>query len=295
MFTIYKIPEQFATLEQTNDYLYFCHSGSEQCDDGYTYGPAIRPFYLIHFVISGKGTFQTVDTLYHLTANQAFIIYPDEVTTYAADKHEPWHYCFFAFNGNLAPQLLERTDFRDGNRVVDLPKTSIVDIIKEVTIELNKPILNKDIYGLSQLFKILKIFTDLSGKTEHHEITPSKNYVKQAIDYIHYNYASPILVSHLADMLALNRCYFYRVFKNETGYSPMDYLNNYRIERAKELLFKSHMSIAEIATITGFNTFSSFYRMFLLKTTMSARQYRDTMSHLAIENKSESEESLLRP
>lgn len=274
---IKKIP--LASPEPTNEYLNLCQSGYEKCDSGYTYGPAVREFYIIHYVISGKGTLKTEDSFYQLSARQAFIIYPEEVTTYSADECEPWYYCFFAFSGSLAAELVERTEFRGRNRVVTLPDNNIFEIIDETTMTLKWARDNHDLYALSQLFRLIDIFATSPVNTVPPSIGTSKNYVKQAMDYIHFNYAADLSVSQLADKLALNRSYFYRIFKEEIGMSPLDYINNYRIERAKDLLRSSQLPIWEIASITGFNTLSSFYRMFLLKTSMSPREYRSGKDH----------------
>lgn len=152
---IKKIP--LASPEPTNEYLNVCQSGYEKCDGGYTYGPAVREFYLIHYVISGKGTLKTEDSFYQLSARQAFIIYPEEVTTYSADECEPWYYCFFAFSGSLAAELVERTEFRGGNRVVTLPDNNIFEIIDETTMALKWARDNQDLYALSQLFRLIDI------------------------------------------------------------------------------------------------------------------------------------------
>lgn len=58
--------------------------GEEACAPGHTYGPAIRRYTLIHFVISGKGIFNNGDGIHHLHAGEAFVIHPGEVTVYSA-------------------------------------------------------------------------------------------------------------------------------------------------------------------------------------------------------------------
>ena len=62
-----------------------CDAGREDCAPSHKFGPHIRNYYLIHFVISGKGTFSTDRGEYALGKGEAFIIKPGEVTVYQAD------------------------------------------------------------------------------------------------------------------------------------------------------------------------------------------------------------------
>ena len=77
--------------------IYFC--GREQCAAGHSFGPAVRPHYLIHFILSGKGRYHVNGDAYHLQAGDAFLIYPGETTVYEADEKNPWEYAWIGFGG----------------------------------------------------------------------------------------------------------------------------------------------------------------------------------------------------
>lgn len=272
----YQDPVLFSSLLSQNPYLYMCHVGRDRCKPRYCYGPVVRNFYLIHLVISGKGSYVVHDTTYHLSANQAFIIYPDETVLYTADATAPWEYCFFAFNGGYAQELIERTGFRDGNMVITVPPAIAVQLTEQIEATaktLNHPMPNADLYAMSQLVSFFTLLAD-SHSDNIQPDAMTRDFVRKAVGYIRFNYASPITIMELSQSLCINRSYLYRIFKEEVGLSPSEYLNNYRIDRAKHLLVESDMPISQIAMSTGFSTFSSFYRLFRLKYNMSARQYR---------------------
>ena len=63
--------------------------GYQNCDPGYQWGPGIRDHYLIHYIISGKGTYQVNDTTYELTAGDAFLVYPNTEIIYCANYSYP--------------------------------------------------------------------------------------------------------------------------------------------------------------------------------------------------------------
>lgn len=71
--------------------------GREICKGGYSFGPAARNHYLFHFVISGKGTLYANNSsgttdVYKINANEGFMLFPGQVSTYIADNDEPWEY-----------------------------------------------------------------------------------------------------------------------------------------------------------------------------------------------------------
>ncbi|MBE6636526.1 MAG: helix-turn-helix domain-containing protein [Ruminococcaceae bacterium] len=269
----FQTPDLFAALTGSSRYLNFCHAGRDTCAPGYTYGPTVRAFYLIHYVTSGKGSYSIGGVSYPVERGQAFLIPPNESTIYSADEKDPWSYSFFAFDGKMAKELVDRTGFAD-SYVLTLNDDSICDIIHETAEALNEgKILNSDIYALGRLLAMIRYFIDSKGESRHQDKNMN-NYVLLALNYIQYNYFNEITVASIADMLAINRSYFFRIFKAETGLSPIEYLNNYRIMKAKQLLLESTMPVSQIAIASGFTTPSAFYRMFNLKFGMSPSQYR---------------------
>lgn len=89
--------------------LYFC--GSEHCTPGHSYGPAVRPHYLLHVILQGHGRYQYKGETYALQAGDAFLISPAEVTYYQADEVHPWSYAWVGFDGQAVPEILSRTVF----------------------------------------------------------------------------------------------------------------------------------------------------------------------------------------
>ncbi len=65
-----------------------------------------------------------------------------------------------------------------------------------------------------------------------------------------------------------------RCFRQETGLTPMAYLNRYRVNRAKELLATGHKSIAEVAPKVGFSSVSHFSHVFRKESGVSPSVYQ---------------------
>lgn len=86
--------------------LYVNCCGCSQTESLHSFGPASKPHYLIHYVLSGKGIFRFHGKEYRLEAGYGFLIQPDELAFYQADAKEPWSYLWVGFDGSQAKEYL---------------------------------------------------------------------------------------------------------------------------------------------------------------------------------------------
>ena len=86
--------------------------------------------------------------------------------------------------------------------------------------------------------------------------------VRRAKDYIHMQYSSPIRLDQVAAEISVSPFHLSRVFKESTGVGFLEYLNRTRIERAKELLLKHELRVAEVAYMVGFQSLAPFNKAF---------------------------------
>jgi AraC-like DNA-binding protein/DNA-binding response OmpR family regulator len=100
--------------------------------------------------------------------------------------------------------------------------------------------------------------------------------VKRALAYLHQNYARPLARWEIAEAVGVSEDYLSRVFSRELGLSPWDYLNRYRMQRAKELLRCTNDSIRSIAHQVGFKDQAYFSRVFRKQTGSSPNEFRET-------------------
>ena len=103
--------EKKSASEQSFLTVYFC--GKEECQPGHYFGPAVRPHYLIHVILQGKGIFQRNGVTYTLKRGDAFLIPPMESTYYQADQEDPWSYAWVGFDGKACPEIFAQTVFSD--------------------------------------------------------------------------------------------------------------------------------------------------------------------------------------
>lgn len=263
----------FIPVDYQNEYLYLCHSGTDTCLPGVSVGPLIRNVYLIHYITEGKGTYNVDNRQYHLGPGDAFLIRPGKTIVYTADKKDPWRYCFFAFNGQAAEQYLSRTGFA-ANDVLHIADDQLYDMVCETTDTLSLYPRNPDLYALSQLTKILLFFAEHYDKDRTEKSLPIRTDIQKVLDYISYHYAESITVLDMSRLVALDRSYFCRTFKAAMGVSPKEYLTKLRLDKARYFLTETTLPIAKISERVGFQSFSSFSRLFTSHYQQSPSQYR---------------------
>ena len=90
---------------------------------------------------------------------------------------------------------------------------------------------------------------------------------------MHEEYAQNQPLTRYAAYCSLSLSRFSHVFRAATGLTPLNYLNRIRIDKAKELLLNTSLSVAEISEITGFSSQNYFGRLFKKQVGQSPTQF----------------------
>lgn len=96
--------------------------------------------------------------------------------------------------------------------------------------------------------------------------------LKKAIAYIRLNYQSEITINDVAGHAGISERYLRRLFSQYLNLSPLDYLNQIRINKSIELLRNTEMSVKEICFLCGFQSPQYFSRIFKQQTGISPRE-----------------------
>ncbi len=113
------------------------------------------------------------------------------------------------------------------------------------------------------------------SRTAAHFATRKKGTMADVMDYINKNYNKDIYLESVANEFGLSSKYLSRAFKKHTNTRFVDYLNSIRIQKAKELLTSENKSIIDVALEVGFNSQSTFYRVFKNSEGITPAEYRN--------------------
>ena len=250
--------------------------GNQKCDSSYQWGPGIRDHYLIHYIISGKGTYTVKNNTFTLQAGDCFLVYPNTEVIYQADSLDPWEYAWVGFTGSDAAMILQATDFSKSKPVLfqidygETVKKNILHIYDARGSEFKNAV---EMTG--RLYTMLSTFMH-NANTQVPQAT-ANSYVQKSIEYINSNYSYPITVEDIADYVGLSRSHLFRSFENVLGVSPKKYLTDFRIKQACYLLEHSNLSITAIANSIGFDNGLYFSKTFHKNKGMSPKEYRKNL------------------
>ncbi|WP_058484922.1 helix-turn-helix transcriptional regulator [Defluviitalea phaphyphila] len=103
-------------------------------------------------------------------------------------------------------------------------------------------------------------------------------HIKRAIKYMENNYDKDLRLHSMAKFLGLNKHYLSYLFKKETGITYSDFVNYIRIEKSKELIKNTNLSILEIALSVGYNNQNYYTIAFKKIHGISPLKYRHTVT-----------------
>lgn len=262
--------KEFFNTKKHNLDLYLINCGYEDCCSNFICAPHTRKYFLIHFVTKGSGFYEAGGKKHFVSSGDIFIIYPDELVSYhSPDVNSTWSFCWIGFSGNMASEYLKLSKISGYTKSVKHFEfysivSNCLNYIEERKNNISQLKLNS--YILDSLYC-------LSKDNETQKLKPVEQ-VDKAVRYIEYNYMNSITSKDVAAHLALERSYFYRIFKKYTGASPEQYIIKYRIKKATELIGYNKYSVAEIAKFVGIKDIYYFSRLFKKIMGVSPSKYK---------------------
>lgn len=253
----------------------------EQCDPSHSFGPAARNHYLFHLCLSGTGTLYADNAAgktvtYQIKSGQGFMMFPHQVCTYVADREIPWEYVWIEFDGLRAKETIDLTGI---SRSQPIYKARYKDIAETMKTELLYIVNHKEespFHLIGHFYLFIDSFVRSSTSVQSGKGSSLRDfYIKESISYIEQNFQNDMTVEDIAASCGLNRSYFGKIFHENMGKSPQEFLISYRMSKAVELLKLTKLSIADIGNAVGYPNQLHFSRAFKNVYGISPKQWRN--------------------
>ncbi len=245
------------------------------------------------YIEQGEFKINLKDTIIHAKAGELYFINSQELHQISAINNQPsLHYAIV-----FSPEILgfELYDYCQSyyiaplvNKTLHFPtmiaekspiKEKIIFEFKEAVFAYRNKALGWPITVKAALFKIIALLVQedlmvnesVDSTQDHYKI----NIAKRVITHIQENYENKIMIDELANLCNMSPQYFCKFFKSIFGKTAIQYLNEYRIEKACELLQQEEYSISEICFSVGFDNFSYFIRKFKEYKNYTPSSYRE--------------------
>ncbi|MBQ9964472.1 MAG: AraC family transcriptional regulator [Clostridia bacterium] len=264
-------PSEFA---KTN-LLHLQEAGTIQAKEPHTNSRRNLHSYLVFLVTRGSGAFTYDDAVYRLKAGDCVFI--DCRTPYShRSSADLWELKWVHFYGPNMQGIYQKYAERGGApvfpaRSAEQYRTLLDDIFA---------IASSDSYIRDmQIFeKLTALLTVLMGENYRRERILRKNSInldlQRVKEFLDRHYAEPITLDRLAETFFINKYYLSRVFKQQFGSSPIDYVLHVRITQAKILLRFSDLSVEQICAQCGIPDPNYFARIFKKVEGCSPGEYR---------------------
>lgn len=176
--------------EQTGS-LYVNCCGLSRTEPMHSFGPALKPHYLIHYILSGRGKFVIGGEEYPLEAGCGFLITPDELAFYQADRQDPWTYVWVGFSGTQAAEYVSNIGLSVRQPVFRSDASEELYRIVKDMMDHNTFDLSHDLRRNGQLGVFLSVIAEGSRVEKEGEDRKANIYVRKAVSFIQSNYCNP--------------------------------------------------------------------------------------------------------
>ena len=254
--------------------------GWERCAPAHSFGPAARNHYLFHYILSGTGTLMADDSkgvtqTYSIKSMQGFMIFPNQITTYVADRQLPWEYVWLEFDGLRVKSLLDTIGLSLDKPVYHARNKNLREDMANEMLYISRHKDESPFHLIGHLYLFLDyLLRSAADEQLEHGSKLREFYIHEALTYIEHNFQNEITIEDIAGVCGLNRTYFGKIFKEALGKTPQEFLLMYRMLKAAELLKLTSLSIGDIGLAVGYANQMHFSRAFKNNYGISPREWR---------------------
>jgi len=231
------------------------------------------PQYILLYCIEGSGTIYVLGKTFTLMPNTFIIIPRQKAHHYSSSEKNPWSIYWVHFAGTQADALYKRYAKDDMPVVQSIP----YDEQRINVFSLLYSILDQGLSMRNLEASSIQMIQFLSSFIYHEELYPNyyhEDQISKSIEYMKANLDKDYSIRELASQFRYSVSHFSDLFKKKVGYSPIQYFNQLKIQKACQYLSFTDLNIKEICLMIGFEDPYYFSRMFKKLMGISPAKYR---------------------
>jgi AraC family transcriptional regulator of arabinose operon len=233
------------------------------------------PQYILLYCVDGSGYIHIGKKKHILKPNTYFIIPKGVPHHYGTDKTDPWSIYWVHFGGENASLLYARYTREVEVEVQFIPyyehRIELFNLILSL-LESNYSIRNIELTNLV----LLEFLSSFIYNIELYPSYYTADHINSSIEFMKENLDKTYSIQELADRLFYSVSHYSDLFKKKTGFSPIRYFNQLKIQKSCQYLYFTDMNIKEICGKVGIEDPYYFSRMFKNLMGLSPAKYRST-------------------
>ena len=230
--------------------------------------------YQLLYITKGKGQFASVPSgVCHIKEGYMFLLFPGERHTYKPDESTGWNEYWIGFNGKIMDEWVQNGFFSKEHPVFNVGvNDEIISMYKKAIMIADAQEANYQqiLAGIVCNLVSMAIYLSRNRDFNKSDISSQINLAKAAV---HEN-ISTITGETMAETTCMSYSKFRKIFKEYTGFAPSQYIQEVRVNMAKEFLTNTSRSIKEIAFELGYENKDYFFTAFKKVAGMTPSEYR---------------------
>ena len=234
-----------------------------------------HPHCIFQFSLSGHGAFRDADGTHIVSEGRGFLCESNDPGTayyFPEESKKEWRFIFLAFTGAMSHEMVRRTVRKYGG-VFSLPPDHPVIMKMNTYLDYSRP---EPVVTASAGAKLISdiIFALVESREEKRSGAPENLLIHEAGRILSQHSKSDINVSELAKLAGVSREHLTRVFRQNTGQTPLQFITKRKLIDACRLLQDGKVSIKEVSDSLGYHNHAHFTRTFSRVVGKSPREFR---------------------
>ena len=234
------------------------------CSDAYSVTRSGLDSYLLFYIDSGALSFRYADAEFTAKAGDIVLLDCRDPHHYHALRTTRFHW--FHFDGNASAAYYER--FLESGGILFCEAQALEQYFGQIHNLMRKPFPDEGLISV-HIHRILALLNSFRGPSG-----VRSDAVSAARDYMDRHYREKITTERLASLSAISPSHFSRLFREETGMTPYNYLTRIRLNQSMRLLLETSYSVEEIAEYCSFCSAANYIRCFRQNTGTTPHKFR---------------------
>lgn len=235
--------------------------------------------HILIYCHEGGGTVKISNTIYDIEAGDFVIIPIKTPHTYKADENNAWTIYWVHFKGNLSHQVISLLEKKTGLKNFIQYNEKSIELFHEMYNQLERGYGSDTlVYANMCLSHFLTTFL-FNDKYNPSGILKNKDATDLVIDFLNKNISKVLSLEDMANEINLSASHFSYLFKKKTGFTPIEYFNHLKIQKACQYLLFTNLRIKEISGELGIEDYHYFSRLFKRVMGMPPNEYKEKRIH----------------
>ncbi len=255
---------RYSTEYVSDDYLHMnsCYVQYLYDHDTGSSRPYGRADYLLLYVAEGKCYLSANENARCVEAGNLILFRPGEPQEYRFKKDDRSILCSIHFTGTACDTFLRDIDMHDKHILHVGPSKKILSVFEKTTREFTLKTPEYQSFCDAYLFELFASIKRQLAYRDNPTYIKNNAMLDTVCRLMYDEYAQTVSLERYAKFCHLSVSRFAHLFKDCTGFSPLEYIMHIRIEKAMHYLVYTDRSISEIAELTGFSSQNYFGRIF---------------------------------